>query len=176
VSPVGVFDRWGDGQLERLRGNAVADPVFRAASFLGDFSLIWQLIAIGRAVIDPSAFRQSLLMVAMIGVESLLVNQGLKRLFRRTRPTEMGDPRFLVRRPSTSSFPSGHASSAFFAAAILTTAAGRALAPVWYSIAVVVALSRVYVRIHHASDVVAGAGVGAILGLIGSRLFSVLVN
>ena len=45
---------------------------------------------------------------ALIGLESLVLNQGIKRLFRRPRPTEAGDPRYPVRRPSTSSFPSGH--------------------------------------------------------------------
>jgi membrane-associated phospholipid phosphatase len=175
VNAVDSFDRWGDGQLERLRGNAVADPVFKTASFLGDFSGIWHLVGIGRAIIDPSAVRQSLTMSALIGAESLIVNQGVKRLFRRTRPTESGDARFPVRRPLTSSFPSGHASAAFFAAAILTTATGRSLAPVWYSTAAIVAVSRAYVRIHHPSDIVGGAAVGAVLGLIGSRVFSVLV-
>ncbi|MEP7112010.1 MAG: phosphatase PAP2 family protein [Ilumatobacteraceae bacterium] len=172
---VDSFDRWSDDRLERLRGNALADPVFKTASYLGDFSGIWHLIGVGRAIVDPSALRQSLAMSALIGVESLFVNQGVKRLFRRTRPTESGDPRFPVRRPSTSSFPSGHASAAFFAAAILTTATGRSLAPVWYSTAVVVAVSRAYVRIHHASDIVAGAALGAALGVAGSRVFSVLV-
>ena len=105
---------------------------------------------------------------AKVGGEALAVKP--------MRPTERGDPRFLVRRPSTSSFPSGHSSAAFFAAAILTTATGRDLAPLWYAIATIVALSRVYVRIHHASDVVAGAGVGAVLGLLGSRIFSILVH
>jgi undecaprenyl-diphosphatase len=47
---------------------------------------------------------------------------------------------------------------------------------VWYLIATIVALSRVYVRIHHASDVVAGAGVGAVLGLLGSWIFTILVH
>ncbi len=176
MSAVDSFDLWGDDQLERLRGNAVADPVFKTASFLGDFSGIWHLIGIGRAIIDPSAVRQSLAMSALIGVESLIVNQGVKRLFRRTRPTEAGDPRFPVRRPSTSSFPSGHASAAFFAAAILTTATGRSLAPVWYSTAAIVAVSRAYVRIHHSSDIVGGAAVGALLGVVGSHVFSVLVS
>lgn len=176
MSAVDSFDRWCDDQLERLRGNAVADPVFKAASFLGDFSGIWHLIGIGRAIIDPSAVRQSLAMSALIGAESLIVNQGVKRLFRRTRPTKAGDPRFPVRRPSTSSFPSGHASAAFFAAAILTTATGRALAPVWYSVAAIVAVSRAYVRIHHPSDVVGGAVVGALLGVIGSHVFCVVVS
>ena len=75
----------------------------------------------------------------------------------------------------TSSFPSGHASAAFFAAAILTTATGRGLAPVWYSTAAIVAVSRAYVRIHHPCDVVGGAAVGALLGVVGSRVFKSLV-
>ena len=175
MSAVGSFDSWGDAQLERLRGNATADVVFRSASYLGDFSIVWHLVGVGRAIIDPSVVRQSLAMSALIGAESLIVNQGVKRLFRRIRPTETGDPRFPVRRPSTSSFPSGHASAGFFAAAILTTATGRDLAPVWYSAAVIVAVSRAYVRIHHPSDVVGGAAVGAVLGLVGSRVFRALV-
>jgi membrane-associated phospholipid phosphatase len=175
VSAVDSFDRWGDDQLERLRGNAIADAIFETASYLGDFSGIWHLIGIGRAIIEPSTVRQSLAMSALIGAESLIVNQGVKRLFRRTRPTESGDPRFPVRQPSTSSFPSGHASAAFFAAAILTTATGRSLAPVWYSTAVIVAVSRAYVRIHHPSDIVGGAAVGAVLGIVGSKVFTMLV-
>ena len=159
-----AFDDRADAWLEQLRGNKVADIVFPAASELGDFSLIWQLVNAGRGTMSDSQADASLLFAGLLGLESLVVNQGVKRLFHRGRPTVAGDPRYPVRRPSTSSFPSGHASSAFFAAAILTTAAGRAMAPVWYTLAVVVALSRVYVRIHHASDVVAGAAVGALLG------------
>lgn len=169
---VDSFDLWADDRLERIRGNAIADPVFKTASFVGDFSAIWHVIGIGRAVIDPSAIRQSLAMSALIGAESLIVNQGIKRLFRRVRPTVSGDPRYPVRRPSTSSFPSGHASAAFFAASILTTATGRPLAPVWYSTAGVVAVSRAYVRIHHPSDVIGGAVLGVALGAVGSRVFS----
>jgi len=171
VNAVEAFDKWGDAQLERLRGNAVSDTVFKAASALGDFSGIWQLINAGRAVTRRSTGRESVAFAALIGVESLVVNQGVKRLFGRIRPTESGDPRYPVRRPSTSSFPSGHASAAFFAASILTTASGKRMAPVWYTTAAVVAVSRAYVRIHHPSDVVAGAVVGAVLGRIGSKVF-----
>ena len=173
---VDSIDRWGDEHLERLRGNAITDPLFKTASYLGDFSVIWHLIGIGRAIIDPSTIRQSLTLSALIGAESLFVNQGLKRLFRRTRPTESGDPRFPVRRPSTSSFPSGHASAAFFAAAVLTTATGNGWAPAWYTVAVVVAVSRAYVRIHHVTDIIAGAAVGALLGVVGSHVFNAIIS
>jgi membrane-associated phospholipid phosphatase len=176
VNAVDSFDHWADQQLERLRGNAVTDSVFTTASQLGEFSGIWHLIGIGRAIGDRSVVRQSVTMSALIGAESLIVNQGLKRLFRRARPTESGDPRFHVRRPLTSSFPSGHASAAFFSAAILTTATGRSLAPVWYSTAAIIAVSRAYVRIHHPSDVIGGAAVGVLLGIVGSRVFSTVVS
>jgi undecaprenyl-diphosphatase len=100
----------------------------------------------------------------------LIVNQGIKRLFRRERPTTTGDERLQVRRPSTSSFPSGHASSAVFAAMVLSGWDGPVLSALWFKIAAVVGISRAYVRIHHGSDVVAGAVVGVVLGLAGRQI------
>ncbi len=106
----------------------------------------------------------------LIGAESLIVNQGIKRLFNRQRPTATGDERFDVREPSTSSFPSGHASAAGFAATTLTSWDGPASAVLWWPIAAVVATSRAYVRIHHASDVIAGMAVGVALAKLARRL------
>ncbi|MGA1376462.1 MAG: phosphatase PAP2 family protein [Steroidobacteraceae bacterium] len=105
-----------------------------------------------------------------LGVESLVVHQGVKRLFRRERPTDSGDERFTVRTPSTSSFPSGHASAAVFAATVLTTLDGKRSAPLWFGLAAVVGTSRAFVRIHHASDVIGGAAVGLGLGLLARPL------
>ena len=158
------FDVWADAQLERLRGHKVADVVFTTASELGDFSLIWHFVGAARGLTSDHHANQAFVFSALIGAESLIVNQGIKRLFRRTRPTETGDPRYPVRRPSTSSFPSGHASSAFFAASILTAWGGAVTAPAWFALAGVVGTSRAYVRIHHPSDVVGGAVVGLLLG------------
>ena len=158
------FDAWADAQLERLRGNKAADVVFTTASELGDFSLIWHLVGAVRGLTSDHHANQAFIFSAFIGAESIIVNQGIKRLFRRTRPTEAGDPRYPVRKPSTSSFPSGHASSAFFAATLLTAWGGAVTAPAWCALAGVVGTSRAYVRIHHASDVVGGAVVGLALG------------
>jgi membrane-associated phospholipid phosphatase len=158
------FDARLDGWLEHLRGNAVADLIFPIASELGDFSLIWQLINAGRGTLGEREADASLVFAALLGLESLTVNQGVKRAFHRRRPTEAGDPRYPVRRPSTSSFPSGHASAAFFAATIFIARDGRRSAPVWLGLAGIIASSRAFVRIHHPSDVVAGAAVGALLG------------
>ena len=75
-----------------------------------------------------------------------------------------------MRRPTTSSFPSGHASSAAFAATVLTGWDGRRTAPLWWALAIAVATSRAFVRIHHPSDVVAGMATGAVLGLGARRI------
>lgn len=167
---VAQFDDWFGAHLERLRGNPIADRVFTAASELGDFSLIWHIAAAAKGLASERAASESLLLSALIGAESLLVNQGVKRLFKRTRPTESGDTRYVVRQPSTSSFPSGHASSAAFAASLLASRSPVWVRPLWYALALVVAVSRPFVRVHHASDVVAGLATGLALAAIARRI------
>ena len=157
------FDHRADHALERLRGRRPLDLLFTAASHAADFSILWQVLGLGYGLLVDRHWQAALLFGALIGVESLVVNQGIKRVFRRVRPTERGDARFTVRRPRSSSFPSGHASSAFFAGTLLTVWVGAWSLPIWFVLAVVVGLSRAYVRIHHASDVVAGAITGLVL-------------
>jgi len=163
---VAAFDDWVDQRLEAWRGHPLADFVFTNASHLGDFSVIWHIIGAARGLTSDERAEQAFVLSAILGVESLVVNQGVKRLFRRDRPTETGDARFQVRKPSTSSFPSGHASSAFVAATMLTAWGGRRTAPIWFGLASIVGISRAYVRIHHASDIIGGAVAGLGLGAI----------
>jgi undecaprenyl-diphosphatase len=100
--------------------------------------------------------------------ESALVNGLVKSLFRRTRPPWDVVRPHRLRRPLTSSFPSGHASAAVSNAILLSE--DDPLWPAYVAVAAVVASSRVYVKIHHASDVLAGAGLGVVLGLVGRKV------
>lgn len=166
ATSVDRFDERIDEVLESWRSSPELGTLFTAASHLGDFSLIWHLVGAARGVTSDRRAQQALVLSALLGAESLLVNQGIKRLFRRERPTASGDERFAVRTPSTTSFPSGHASSAFFAATVLSSWGGWRTAPLWFTVAGVVAISRAFVRIHHASDVIGGAILGCGLGLV----------
>jgi undecaprenyl-diphosphatase len=56
-------------------------------------------------------------------------------------------------------------------AASLLADGRRRSAPLWYGIAAAVAASRVHVRIHHGSDVVAGAAIGLGLGAVARRVW-----
>ena len=160
-----ALDDVGDRILEPLRNNRLSVRVFNAASTIGDFSIVWHLCGVLYAIGSVERAKQALALSIALGVESVVVNQGIKRLFRRERPTASGDHRFDVRTPSTSSFPSGHASSATFAAVILTSYSGFPLAALWIVIAGIVALSRVVVRIHHLSDILGGIVTGALLSI-----------
>ena len=168
---VARFDTAIDTRVDDLRGHPHLDRLMYAASELGDFSLIWHLVSTTRALGPDRGLKHAVRVAAILGVESALVNGPVKSLFKRHRPAwEQERPRKL-RRPRTSSFPSGHASAAFTAAGLLSQ--DDPLWPLYYAIAAVVASSRVYVKIHHPSDVVAGAVLGIALAQLAKRVWPV---
>lgn len=162
------FDARVDAWIEPHRSPGL-DRVFYGLSTAADHGRLWHAIAMGAALVrrEPKyAARFSL----ALGIESAITNGAVKSLFRRVRPQEHfehEDPLpYGMRRPITSSFPSGHAATAFMCAVVLSN---RRTAPAWLSLAALVAASRVYVRMHHASDVLAGAALGVALGGVAKR-------
>jgi undecaprenyl-diphosphatase len=163
-----AFDERVDAWIEPRRSPAL-DRVFYGLSSAADHGMLWHAVAAGRALRrrDPKyAARFSI----ALGLESAFTNGLVKSMFGRVRPQEHfehDEPLpYGMRRPITSSFPSGHAATAFMCAAILSN---RRSAPAWFTLAALVASSRVYVRMHHASDVTAGAALGLALGAIARR-------
>jgi membrane-associated phospholipid phosphatase len=166
------FDDRVEAQLGRARGNRALDVVMYAASAAGEYSAIWHGLGIALVLLPTHAWHDSFRLSSILVAESILVNLGLKQLFRRTRPVWSSDEArpHRLRTPRTTSFPSGHASAAFTAAGVLSSG-GDHLWPVYYLLAIVVAGSRAYVRIHHASDVLAGAAVGVVLALVANHVW-----
>ena len=110
---------------------------------------------------------EALVFAALIGVESLIVNQGIKRLLTAAAPPTPAIRAHPCASRRTSSFPSGHASSAAFAATLLTVWAAPVMgAAVVHHRTSSSPPAAPYVRIHHASDVVAGAIVGLVLAQV----------
>jgi undecaprenyl-diphosphatase len=159
---VARFDEVVEKYFEaHLRGHPALDRLMYGASAAGDHSAIWLALAALQGWRSGSGRRTLLRAGALLGAESALVNGLVKLAFRRERP-ESNEARPLpLRIPLTSSFPSGHSSAAFFAATLLSNGPSGF---VYYALAAIIASSRVYVRIHHASDVIAGAALGATLG------------
>ena len=168
------FDDRVDTAFDKLRGHPVSDRVFYSATNLGEHGLIWFILGALRGLRSEHDWHAAVRVGSGVVAESLLVNLGIKSLFRRTRPPWEIERAFAIRRPLTSSFPSGHATSAFTAAVLLSE--DDDLAPLYYAIAAVVATSRIDVKIHHASDVAGGIALGLLMGHLGRRMFPLPVR
>jgi undecaprenyl-diphosphatase len=97
---------------------------------------------------------------------------GIKFLVRRRRPE--GEWGGIYRNTDPHSFPSGHAARAFL---IATVAVG--LVPAWVALllwiwAPLVAVARVAMGVHYVSDIVAGAALGIVGGVIGIAIYPTL--
>jgi membrane-associated phospholipid phosphatase len=163
-----AVDRW----VDRYRGRRI-DPLFYGLSSAADHGLLWIALGALRAARrgDPAI---GLRLAAAMGAESALTNGPIKLAFRRIRPPSAppGPLPYGLHRPRTSAFPSGHATSAFTAATLL--ADGTGAGPAYFALATFVAGSRVYVRMHHASDALAGALLGLAFGQIAKRILAPL--
>ncbi len=110
----------------------------------------------------PLAFAAA---AAAAGAASL-VTDVLKDAFDRARPpvadASLGS---LTPIPDNPSFPSGHSATAFAAATAVAIVSPRLRVPA-LAIAAAVGLSRIYLRVHFPLDVLAGALVGAGLGVV----------
>jgi undecaprenyl-diphosphatase len=100
----------------------------------------------------------------------------LKEIFERLRPP-LADPTVttLVATPSGYSFPSGHATTAFAAAAAVGMLHPRLRWPL-LAVAAVVGFSRVYLGVHWGLDVLAGAALGTAIGVACALLARRLVR
>jgi undecaprenyl-diphosphatase len=122
-------------------------------------------LGIGLGLVAAGAIR--------LGAATLLANAGshllvqlLKRAVARARPCDAsGRVLALIDLPDPHSFPSGHAAAAT-AVAVTVSLAHPLLAPAVLPLAGLVAYSRVALRVHHVSDVLAGVvlGLGGAIG------------
>lgn len=169
------------GRSDRAISGAVARlPVSRADEGLqkltasADHGLLWFAVAAVLAVRQGVTRRAALRGLISLSGASFLANVVLKALFPRRRPAAelLPEERRLIRRPTSSSFPSGHAASAAaFATAVAMESPRSALAVA--PLAATVAYSRVHTGVHWSSDVMAGAAVGGGVALATRRWWPV---
>lgn len=146
--------RWHTPALERgakLLGRA------------GNNGAVWVALGVLLAIADPGQ-REAWLICAALGPIAIGLNYAVKLVVRRPRP-DLGEglpP--LGGAPSSLSFPSAHATSAFAVATAMTRV--DPLGALAFALAFALALGRPYLGMHYPSDVLAGAVIGVILGLV----------
>ena len=143
--------------LARTRGHApAAERAVIAFSRLGEHAGLWLAIGACGGLAQP-ARRAQWRRARRIVAATYAANTAIKLLVRRPRPSLPGLPP-LTGTTSGLSFPSAHAATSF-AGARAYSRLGLPAAPL-YAVAAAMALSRVYLGVHHPADVVAGALLG----------------
>lgn len=149
------------------------DGAMRQLSEAADNSKLWFAAAAGMAAFGGSGGRRAAVRgLASLGVASAVANLAAKPLTRRRRPERREIEELAERHvpmPRTSSFPSGHAASAF-AFATGAGAAEPALSASLRALATLVGYSRVHTGVHYPADVLAGAFIGVSAAELAGRL------
>lgn len=146
----------------------VFDAIVPKITFLGEAGWIWILLAVvllARKKTRPLGLAVG---VALL-LDLLLCNCLIKPLVARPRPYTFRQIELLVREPRDYSFPSGHTAASFAAAGALLFSRCRN----WWAamlLAVLIALTRLYLYVHYPTDVLAGALLGLLCGFFGAVL------
>lgn len=152
---------------------ALLDPFMKLYTQLGNTGMLF--IVLGMVLLLFKQTRKagfSALCAMLIGL--VVVNFTIKPLVARDRPW-LAIENFvnLVPERDPNSFPSGHTNAAFaFALAVCRSAPKKWMKIASVCAAVVMGLSRLYVGVHFPSDVLAGAVVGSLCGILGAFVVS----
>lgn len=108
----------------------------------------------------------------LLGIMTLwLAVELIKALIERSRPfLSLEDTRVIGWRERGKSFPSGHTSQAFFMMTLFTQHfnTGALLSGFLFALAVMVGFTRIYVGAHYPRDVIGGAILGSVWGILSS--------
>lgn len=150
-----AIDAVSDSKLGRLR-HPRAMSVMENVAHIGDGGAVWLLLLV---LFGRSSPRPALRAIGALAVSSMVVNGPVKKIWSRPRPVPHPGSGF---RPHGSSFPSGHSFSSWLMVALLPPVRGLWLLAV--PVAALITSSRVFLRYHHASDVLAGSLFGVFAG------------
>ena len=116
-----------------------------------------------------------LLLIIALSITDSLCAQVLKPLFERIRPSHLNIEgiNLLVSKGGKWSMPSNHAANMFALSVVLSYFYQKTSLAI-YSLALLIAFSRVYVGVHFPGDVIAGAFIGYITSWLALTLWVIL--
>ena len=156
--------------INDLPHSTTSDRYVSVLSDLGE-GLGWVAGGMALAILGGPKGRRAGMATAVASLAATyVVQQRVKPLFRRVRPFVNREARVVGIRPPDHSFPSGHTASSFAAATALSFFYPRA-APLAYTLATGVGMSRVHLGVHFPSDAAVGGAIGIGIGTLSAWLF-----
>jgi membrane-associated phospholipid phosphatase len=145
--------------------NGLPDWLERPAWALQLLGVLITPLLLAAVLLVTGRWRAAFGLALLVPLKLVAEREVLKKLVERHRPGET-EPGAVLRDvpPAGLSFPSGHAIVAVGMAVLLWPYLGRNGRAVAVALAAAVGLARVYLGAHNPLDVVAGAGIGLLLG------------
>ena len=165
---VGRFCLFELNNLKRLHDylySPFMDHLMVAVTSTGNFGLIWIFIALALMVQDTPRRQTGYSILIALLMCITIGNLIIKNVVKRSRPFFHKNYKLLIKQPWDYSFPSGHTLSSFAAATVLFSLNEEVgVAAIVY--ASLIALSRLYLRVHFFTDVIFSMFLGTGLGIL----------
>lgn len=143
------------------------DKILAFITSLGNAGIIWIVLAVVLLIL-PKTRKAGIIVAAALLMDLILCNLILKNLVARVRPYDVNTAiAILIKKPLDFSFPSGHTAASFAAMTALFLAKMKKAWLAALVLAVLIAFSRLYFYVHYPTDVLGGAVVGILSGIIG---------
>lgn len=143
------------------------DKILAFITSLGNAGIIWIVLAVVLLIL-PKTRKAGIIVAAALLMDLILCNLILKNLVARVRPYDVNTAiAILIKKPLDFSFPSGHTAASFAAMTALFLAKMKKAWIAALVLAVLIAFSRLYFYVHYPTDVLGGAIVGILSGIIG---------
>ena len=154
----------------------VLDKIMVFITNLGSAGIIWIILTV-ICLIIPKTRKAGWIMAASLIVDLILCNGILKNLVARTRPCDVNKSiQLLVKRPWDYSFPSGHTAASFASVTALYLAGEKKLWKPALVLGCVIAFSRMYLYVHYPTDILGGAIVGILSGVLGYEIIKLILK
>ena len=152
------------------------DWFWKAVTHLGDGGVFWILLGIILLFSKKTRPAGVAALLALL-VGALITNVCLKNFVARIRPYEVVEGlRLMIERQRDYSFPSGHTAASFASVTALYLAGEKKMWKVALVLAVLIALSRLYLYVHYPTDVLGGMLLGCLAGYAGCRGMSLCME
>ena len=146
------------------------DWFWKAVTHLGDGGVFWILLGIILLFSKKTRPAGVAALLALL-VGALITNVCLKNFVARIRPYEVVEGlRLMIERQRDYSFPSGHTAASFASVTALYLAGEKKMWKAALVLAVLIALSRLYLYVHYPTDIIGGVVFGSLSGYLGYKI------
>jgi undecaprenyl-diphosphatase len=169
------IDLWVLQFIQQFFNYPLMDKLMIFITALGNKGAIWIIICV--FLLLKKNYRKTGMLVMIALTLSTILGEGIiKHMVQRLRPfATYPSFQLIIGMPTLYSFPSGHTATAFTAATVLSKEFKK-YKVLFFSIASLIAFSRLYLFVYYPSDIIVGILLGLFSAWLTYKIFDGIIN